>query len=162
MRGTAEPVPATPLSGAPGDGAAIVGAPIAYEALAARVAGDDAGALASFVGVVRNRNAGRAVEGIAYDAYVPMAQRELAAIVAEVEAQHAGARVAAAHRIGYVAVGEASVAVVAAHAHRGPAFDACRAVIEAIKRRLPIWKFEHYVDGERAWVDARIGGGGHA
>jgi molybdopterin synthase catalytic subunit len=57
------------------------------------------------------------------------------------------------HRIGELGLGEISVAIVAAHPHRAPAFEACRYVIEALKQRVPVWKREHYTDGSRAWVD---------
>jgi molybdopterin synthase catalytic subunit len=100
-------------------------------------------------------NDGRDVTGIDYAAYEAMAARELTAIAHEVAAR-TGARVAVEHRIGTLVLGEASVAIAAAHAHRAPAFDACRAVIEEIKRRVPIWKREHYADGGRAWVDPTV------
>jgi molybdopterin synthase catalytic subunit len=93
------------------------------------------------------------VSGIDYSAYAAMALHELTAIVAEAEATYPGAQVVCEHRTGSLGLGEASVAIAAAHAHRAPAFDACRFVIEELKRRVPIWKREHYVDGTRAWVD---------
>jgi molybdopterin synthase catalytic subunit len=102
-------------------------------------------------------NAGRAVEGIDYRAYEPMAARELAGIAAEAERRWPGVRVAVAHRVGYLRLGEASVAIASSHAHRAPAFEACRWVLEAVKRRVPVWKREHYADGGRDWVDARAG-----
>ena len=153
-----------PLGGAPsgtadprGDsaGASVGDEPIDLGALVAAVSHAGAGAVASFVGVVRDVNEGAAVTGIEYEAYGPMATRELAAIVAEAGERWPGVRAAARHRVGYLAVGEASVAVVASSPHRAPAFDACRYVVEELKRRVPVWKREHYADGRLAWVDGR-------
>ena len=135
--------------------AALVAAPIDRARLEAAVAAPDAGAIVSFVGVVRDRNEGRAVKAIDYAAYEPMAAAELAAIAGDCAARWPGVRVALEHRIGLLVVGEASVAVLVAHAHRAEAFDACRWAIDAVKHRVPIWKREHYVDGTREWVAAR-------
>lgn len=130
--------------------------PIDLAAVVASVSHSGAGAVASFVGTVRNVNKGAAVTGIEYEAYVPMADRELRTILAEGELRWPGTRVAAQHRVGYVAVGEVSVAVAVASPHRVAAFEACRYVVEQLKRRVPIWKCEHYTDGRRAWVDGRV------
>ena len=116
-----------------------------------------AGAVATFVGVVRDVNAGAAVTGIEYEAYASMADRELATILGEAAARWPGVRIAARHRTGYLAVGEPSVGVAASSPHRAPAFDACRYVVEELKRRVPIWKREHYTDGTREWVDPTRG-----
>jgi molybdopterin synthase catalytic subunit len=127
--------------------------PLDGAALLAEVASPRHGAALLFVGTVREVNDGRAVTGIDYSAYLAMARRELSAIVAEAEARFAPAAVAAEHRLGYLALGEASVAVAVAHPRRGPAFEASRYVVEELKRRVPIWKREHYADGTREWVD---------
>ena len=116
------------------------------------------GATVLFTGSVRDLNEGRAVTGIDYDAYEAMAGEELQRIVAEVAARYETTDIVAVHRIGYVPVGALSVAVAVAHPRRAGAFDAARSVIEAIKRRLPIWKCEHYANGEHAWQDARVAG----
>jgi molybdopterin synthase catalytic subunit len=136
----------------------LVRAPIEPGALLARVAHDGAGAQAAFFGAVRDHNVGRAVTGIDYAAYEPMADAELAAIAREAAERWPGLRIAIEHRIGTLTVGDLSVGIAVAHPHRGPAFDACRFAIETIKARVPIWKREHYVDGTRAWVDASTGG----
>lgn len=136
---------------------AIVDQVIDLSALQAIVAGPDAGAVSLFVGMVRDTNAGREVTGIEYSAYGPMALRELATIAAEVEREFNGTRVAVEHRVGTLKIGEASVAVAVAHGHRNMAIDGCRQVIEELKRRAPIWKCEHYVDGTREWVHAGTG-----
>jgi molybdopterin synthase catalytic subunit len=82
-----------------------------------------------------------------------MAEREMATVLAEAEKLHAGVVLVAEHRIGTLAVGEASIVIAAAHAHRGPAIDALRYAIDEIKNRAPIWKRELYADGSESWVD---------
>lgn len=141
---------------------AIVSRPIDTAALHAAVAGPDTGAVSIFIGAVRNHNAGRAVTGIEYSAYDAMAVRELTSVADEAEAEFAGVRIAVEHRIGELAIGDASVVVVAAHAHRRMAMDACTQVIEELKKRVPIWKCEHYVDGTREWVHAGAAAAGVA
>ena len=131
----------------------LVRSPLDPAALLARVAAPARGATALFVGTVRETNAGRAVTGLEYEAYEPMAEAELARIEAEAEAAHPGVAVVVEHRLGALGLGEASVVVAAAHAHRAPALDALRLVVEELKRRVPIWKREHYADGTREWVD---------
>jgi molybdopterin synthase catalytic subunit len=130
--------------------------PIDLAALVARVSHAGAGAVASFVGAVRDVNDGSAVVGIDYEAYGSMADRELAVILDEAAARWPGARPTACHRVGYLAVGDVSVAVAVSAPHRAAAFDACRYVVEELKRRAPVWKREHYADGRRAWVDGRV------
>jgi molybdopterin synthase catalytic subunit len=132
---------------------AIVTAPIDVGALIATAQAPGVGALSVFIGTVRDLNDGRPVSGMDYEAYESMAESELAAVAREVCDRTPGLRVAIEHRIGTLAVGEASVVIVAAHAHRAEACDGARAIIESLKRRVPIWKREHYVDGDRAWVD---------
>jgi molybdopterin synthase catalytic subunit len=83
-----------------------------------------------------------------------MAAREMQAILREARALSQGAEIVAVHRIGNLAVGDVCVMIAASHAHRGPAFDACRYVIEEIKKRVPIWKHERYADGASEWVNA--------
>lgn len=137
---------------------AIVTAPIDVAHLIAVTQAAGVGALSVFLGTVRDLNDGRAVSGMDYEAYETMAASELAAVAREVCDATPGLRVAIEHRIGTLAIGEVSVAIVAAHAHRGPALDGARAIIESLKQRVPIWKREHYLDGERAWVDPTRGG----
>ena len=132
---------------------AIVSHSLDAAALLREVADSGCGATALFIGTVRDVHAGRAVTGMDYASYAAMAEKELAAIVAEAGAQFGTEHVVCEHRVGALALGDASVAIAAAHAHRAPAFDACRFVIEELKRRVPIWKREHYADGTREWVD---------
>ena len=132
---------------------AIVDHVIDPAALTAEVAGDGNGATILFLGTVRDSNDGRGVTGIEYTAYRSMAERELAAIVGEASAEFGTTDVVVEHRVGTLTVGEVSVAIAVAHPHRAAAYDASRYVIEQIKRRVPIWKREHYADGTREWVD---------
>jgi molybdopterin synthase catalytic subunit len=132
---------------------ALVDHPLDPTALLAEVADTASGASTLFVGTVRRTNQGREVTGIDYSAYAPMAERELEAIVTEAATRFGTARIVVEHRIGTLALGEASIVIAVSHARRAPAMDAQRFLIEEIKQRVPIWKREHYVDGERAWTD---------
>ena len=126
--------------------------PIDLARLVAAVQSPARGGVATFLGLVRDHHEGRAVRGLDYSAYGPMAEAECSRIVAEAEERWRVA-VALRHRVGSLAIGDAAVAVAAASAHREEAFAACRYVIEEVKRRVPIWKREHYADGSVAWVD---------
>ena len=136
----------------------LVDAEIDAAALVAEVARHANGATVLFLGTVRDVNEGRAVSGIEYTAYRSMAERELAAIIAAASRRFGTDDIVVEHRLGELALGECSVAVAAAHARRAAAFDAARYVVEELKRRVPIWKLEHYVDGTREWVNAGTGG----
>ena len=111
------------------------------------------GALLLFLGVVRDINDGRSVSGIEYSAYEAMAQSELQAIADEAAVRCRDAHVLIVHRLGELALQDASVAIVVAHGHRDEAYQLSRWTIEELKRRVPIWKREHYADGTREWVD---------
>lgn len=127
--------------------------PIDGAALLARLDDHGHGAALLFVGTVRNHADGRPVSGMRYEAYVEMAEPVLAEIATEAAAQLNHGAVAVVHRIGELELGEASVAIAVASDHRAPAYDANRYVIEEIKKRLPVWKHEHYTDGQTAWVE---------
>ena len=133
---------------------AIVERRIDSSALLAEVANTRNGATVLFVGTVRDMNDDAPVSALDYTAYNAMAERELAAIVAEAVKRWKTHDIAVEHRIGTLDLGEASVAIAAAHPHRAEAFEAARYIIEELKRRLPIWKREHYVDGRSEWVSA--------
>ena len=133
--------------------AAIVERAIDPGALIAEVQSPEFGAISLFVGTVRDVNDGRTVTALDYSAYVAMAESELAAILDEAEVNFGIGAVAIEQRIGALELGDVSVAVAAAHAHRRPAIECTRFVIEEIKSRVPIWKLEHYTDGAREWVD---------
>ena len=121
--------------------------------LVREVASVSNGATILFVGTVRDVNDGRAVTGMEYSAYRSMAERELGDIVGEASEEFGTSDIVVEHRLGTLSLGDASVAIAVAHAHRGAAYDASRYVIEQLKRRVPIWKLEHYVDGTREWID---------
>ena len=121
--------------------------------LTREVASEDRGAISIFLGTVRNSNEGRAVNGIDYSAYDAMAVAEMNRIVDEALSRFPGVAIALEHRIGTLDVGDVSVAIACSHAHRAAALDANRYVIEELKRRVPIWKREHYLDGTSEWVD---------
>ncbi len=129
--------------------------PVELETLLPIVHSEDRGALASFLGTVRNHHDGRAVLRLDYSAYAPMAEAECARIVAETEARW-NVAIALRHRLGRLEIGDVAVAVVAASPHRDDAFVACRHVIEEVKRRVPIWKREYYADGSVSWVDPTV------
>jgi molybdopterin synthase catalytic subunit len=133
--------------------AAIVTRVIDVAALMAEAQSSDLGAVSVFAGTVRDVNDGRRVSAIDYSAYTSMAESELASIIAEAEIQFGVSAIVVEHRVGTLAIGEVSVAIVVAHAHRAPALDCTRFVIEEIKHRVPIWKREHYTDGTREWID---------
>jgi molybdopterin synthase catalytic subunit len=130
--------------------------PLDLASLVASVSAPDRGGVAAFLGMVRNHHGGREVLRLEYSAYEPMAEAEAARIIGEAESRWP-VKVALAHRIGDLAIGDAAVAVAAAGAHRAEAFDACRYVIEELKVRVPIWKKEHYADGSLVWVDPTAG-----
>jgi molybdopterin synthase catalytic subunit len=110
------------------------------------------GAVASFLGLVRNHNAGRSVRYLEYEAYEPLALKAFERIAAEVAARWPSVRLGLHHRVGRLAIGEASVAIAAASAHRADAFAACRYAIERVKQIAPIWKREFF-DGGDVWIE---------
>lgn len=122
----------------------------------AEVAGVANGASILFVGTVREVNDGRHVMGIEYAAYESMAIRELDAIAREAVSRFGTEAIVVEHRVGRLDLGEASVVIAVAHPHRAEAYDASRYIIEQIKRRVPIWKREEYVDGTREWIDPTV------
>ncbi len=131
--------------------------PLDLAALSASVQEEATGGLAAFVGTVRRSAEDGDVVGIEYSAYEPMAEAELARILADAAERWPMARVAVRHRLGYVAAGEASVAIAAAAPHRAEAFAACRFVIDETKRRVPIWKKERLASGEARWAGGHEG-----
>lgn len=104
-----------------------------------------------FLGNVRDHSQGRRVTDIEYSAYERLAEVRLGTIVAELETERPGLRVAIVHRLGRLDVGETSVAIVTASAHREAAYEANRIALERVKREVPVWKDERYDDGTRAW-----------
>ena len=126
--------------------------PIDAARLLREAARPDCGAIDLFLGTTRNHHDGKTVTRLAYEGYEPMALEVLSAIEKETLAQFAIASCRIVHRLGEVPPGEASVAVVVAAAHRAAAFDACRQAMDQVKSRAPIWKREHFADGDAEWV----------
>jgi molybdopterin synthase catalytic subunit len=132
---------------------ALVQAPIDAGALLAEVSDQGSVATSLFLGTVRDVNDGRMVTGIDYSAYDAMAVREMTHVVSEAAERFGTPHIVVEHRVGFLALTDVSIAIAVSHARRAPAMDAARYVIEEIKKRVPIWKREHYVDGTREWVD---------
>ena len=131
---------------------AITTAVLDLEGLVSLVSASGVGAAVSFLGLVRDHNQGRRVVHLVYEAYEPLAERALGRIIDEARNQWPSATLAIHHRIGKLEIGEASVAIAAASAHRADAFAACRYAIERIKQIAPIWKHE-YFDGGDVWIE---------
>lgn len=135
---------------------AITAEPISPVDVLERVGTDEDGAVLLFLGVVRNHADARPVSGMRYDAYQEMAGEVLAAIAGEAGDRADSDRIAVVHRIGELEIGEVSVAIAVSSPHRAEAYDASRYVIEEIKKRLPVWKKEHYSDGASTWVKGTV------
>ena len=116
------------------------------------VEGPDAGAVVLFLGTVRNNTNGRAVKGLEYESYPPMAEKKMAEIAQEVSEKWGLDRVAMIHRVGKLEIGEVSVAVAVASPHRKAAFEAGQYAMDRLKQIVPIWKREVWADGEAEWV----------
>jgi molybdopterin synthase catalytic subunit len=127
--------------------------PIEPGALRERLADPSCGGYAAFEGWVRDHNEAARVRRLEYEAFEPLAVREGERIVTEAIARFGVARAACVHRVGDLAVGELAVWVGVSAPHRDEAFRACRYIIDEVKHRLPIWKKEHYVDGDSGWVN---------
>lgn len=133
----------------------IMAAPLSLDALTTVVVESTdgpVGGVSSFLGLVRGENLGRRVRFLEYEAYDALALKVLARIEQEARAQWPSATVGIHHRTGRLEIGEASIAIVAASAHRADAFAVCRYAIERVKQILPVWKHEHFDDGE-TWVE---------
>ena len=125
--------------------------PLSLERVAAEVASDDAGAIATFVGTTRAHSRGREVIRLEYEAYEGMAEAEMERIAGELRERHDVIDVAILHRVGPVEIGETSVVIAVSAPHRAAAFDACREAIDTLKQTVPLWKKELYVGGEE-WI----------
>jgi len=128
--------------------------PLDVGAMARSVQTDAHGAVVTFLGTTRETSPGdlRPVAALEYEAYPAMAVAEMETIAREARERFGPLEIAMMHRTGRVALGEPSVAVVVAAPHRGPAFDACRYAIDALKARVAVWKREVYRDGGAAWI----------
>ena len=131
--------------------AKIVNAPIDTASLELKVSGIENGAVCAFIGQVRNHSRGKEVAFLEYDAYVPMAEKQMLLIAQEAESRW-GCDVVIQHRIGRIELGEASVVIVVGSPHRSEAFVACRWCIDTLKENVPIWKRETCPDGA-FWIE---------
>ena len=127
--------------------------PISLDFLVAEVSSPACGGACLFLGTVRNGPDEQGVTAIEYSAYEEMVEAEFVRLLTDARARWPEARIAVRHRLGTIPVGEASIAIAAAAPHRAQAFEACRYVIEEVKRRVPVWKKELRVDGSEVWVD---------
>ena len=135
----------------------VVGTPLSADAAAAAVDDPGAGGIVIFSGVVRDETGGRPVKFLEYEAHAPMAEAKLREIGAALRVRWPGImRVAMLHRVGRLEIGEASVLIAVAAAHRAEAFEACRYAIDTLKATVPVWKKEHFEDGE-VWVGLQGG-----
>jgi molybdopterin synthase catalytic subunit len=126
--------------------------PIRVEELIDSVRAPGDGAIAVFVGTVRDHNRGRRVLYLEYEAYPEMAESEMQRLVEQAKSRFEASSIAIVHRTGRLEIGEASVAVAVSAKHRGPALEACRSLIDTFKRTVPIWKREVFQDGE-VWIE---------
>jgi len=131
---------------------AVTFEPLDADSLVTLVDAEGDGAVVTFAGLVRNHNQGRRVQFLEYEGYEPLAVRALQRIVDEALDLWPGTRVAVHHRLGRLEIGEASIVIAAASAHRADAFAACRYTIERVKQIVPIWKRE-YFDGGDVWLE---------
>jgi len=147
-----------PVSGGSGDDLyRVVDAPLSPDAIATEVDDAGAGGIVVFSGVVRNETGGRPVKFLEYEAHAPMAEAKMREIGDAIHARwHEVKRVAILHRIGRLEIGESSVLIAVSAAHRQDAFDACKYAIDTLKRTVPVWKKEHFEDGE-VWVGLQGG-----
>jgi molybdopterin synthase catalytic subunit/molybdopterin converting factor small subunit len=128
----------------------VVDETIDVEAVRRSVADPATGATVVFMGTTRD------VPSLEYEAYVDMAREQIAQLAERVVAEHGCVAVACVHRVGVVPLGDPSVVVAASAAHRAEAFDGARALLDAVKAQAPIWKKEHYEDGDASWVQGTL------
>jgi MoaE-MoaD fusion protein len=129
--------------------------PIDPTVLVRHVRTDSDGAIVTFDGCVRDNSHGRRTLYLEYESYEPMALKKLQEIAADIHANFAIDRVAIAHRLGRLEIGETSVFIAISAPHRAAAFDACRFAIDTLKRTVPIWKKEYFADGV-VWADGEL------
>ncbi len=127
--------------------------PIAINERQAALQSEAAGGFVSFEGRVRNVNEKRTVTSLEYDSFGPLAEKEGHRVVKEAHEKFPIIAASCVHRTGHLQIGEIAVWVGVISQHRGPAFEACRYIIDEIKTRLPIWKKEHYREGDSGWIN---------
>ncbi len=137
--------------------AKVISTPIVHDEVSRELAGPEHGAQLVFWGVVREQNEGRRVLSVTYDAHAPLAEKTFREIAEEACARWGeDLRVVVLHRTGRLEIGEASVVIGVASAHRDEAYQASRYLIEQLKVRSPIWKQEHYLDGDSEWLAGHV------
>ena len=132
--------------------AVVTDAPVHIQELSKLVANPHSGAVVTFCGDVRNHDGGKEVASLMYEIH-PSANEKIKIIAREVMANFEVEKVALAHRYGNIAIGDTAFAVAVAAAHRQAAFDACSAIVNAVKEQLPIWKYQKFTDGSDEWVN---------
>jgi len=148
VSGGSSPSPSLP----PDDLIDLVAEPLSEKALVTTVEDPGAGAVVLFSGVVRDQTGGRRVKFLEYEAHAPMAVAKMREIAVAARQRYPGIRrLAIVHRVGRLEIGESSVLIAVSTAHRSEGFDACRFAIDTLKETVPIWKKEHFEDGE-VWV----------
>jgi molybdopterin synthase catalytic subunit len=135
----------------PGRHVQLLASPLSLDRCIAAVGGPGMGGIVTFTGIVRRHSHGAVIDHLEYEAYGAMAVREMTRLCGEIEAEIAGARLAVEHRVGHLVVGDIAVVIAAAAPHRAEAFAACRAMIDRLKERVPIWKKEVGDDGAE-WI----------
>jgi len=141
----------------------ISGQPIYPDKLRDKLLDEAAGAYVSFEGWIRNINEGREVHRLEYEAYEPLCVSEGQRVIEEALSRFSVLHARCVHRTGMLALGECAVWVGVSSGHRDEAFQACRYIIDEVKTRLPIWKKEHYADGDSGWVNCeRCASHGHS
>jgi molybdopterin synthase catalytic subunit len=129
----------------------LTGDALSLDRCIAAVSGPGMGGIVTFTGMVRLHSRGTTIDHLEYEAYAPMAVKVMTELCVEIETEIAGVRLAVEHRVGSLAIGDIAVVIAAAAPHRAEAFTACRAMIDRLKDRVPIWKKEISVDGAE-WV----------
>lgn len=124
---------------------------ITLERCSAAVGAEDAGAIVTFAGIVRDHDGGRSVLSLDYEAH-PSAGEVIASVAEAVAVDFPGVRVAIEHRVGSLVVGDLALACAVSSAHRAEAFAACARLVDEVKRLVPIWKHQHFTDGTAEWV----------
>jgi molybdopterin synthase catalytic subunit len=137
---------------------AISSDPLDPAALQRTLVDERAGACVTFEGWVRNRNEGQPVLSLEYEAYGTLAEKEGARILAEAREKFSLLGASCVHRVGHLQLGDLAIWVAVTAEHRGPAFEACRYIIDEAKARVPIWKKEHYASGATAWINCATRG----
>ena len=126
--------------------------PLHTDTALAAVADHAHGGVDMFIGMVRDNHRGNTVTGMTYDIHVPLAEKMMTEICGEAGQKWQGIKCYVAHYQGYLKVGEISIIIAVSSPHRAESFEACRYIIEQIKMRAPIWKQEHYIDGNSDWL----------